>query len=105
MLAGQALAEGLAVLAVFCVWVNVTHGFTSIAPVLGRVGFCRILTLILVFLLQLQCAQLECGAAGTALTSQCSFFGFVGNNELPWEIAVSFKAIFSMKVPLNLMKT
>lgn len=36
VLAGQALAEGLAVLAVFSMWVNVTQSFSSIAPVLGR---------------------------------------------------------------------
>lgn len=101
VLAGQTLAEGLAV---FSMWLNVTQ-FQFNSACAGQGGWCPLLTLILVFLLQLQCAQQEYGAAGTALTSQCCSFGFVGNNELPWEIAVSFKAIFSTKVPLNLMKT
>lgn len=84
--------------------VNVTHNFSSVACV-GQGGYCPILISVLVFLLQLQCAQQEEGAAGATLRSHCSSSGFVGNDELPWEIAVSLKAIFSTKVPLNLMKT
>lgn len=72
---------------------------------LGRVGLCPILTLISVFLLQLQCAQQNVGQLGQLSQASVVFLGFVGNNELPWEITVSSKAIFSTKVPLNLMKT
>lgn len=50
-------------------------------------------------------ADREHGAVGAALTNERCFFRFVGNNELRCEIAVSFKAVFSTKVPLNLMKT
>lgn len=55
--------------------------------------------------LQLLCAHQEHGAVRAALTSERHSFRFVDNNEPRCERAVSFKAFFSTKVPLNLMKT
>lgn len=65
---------------------------------------CPVLTLTLVPT-QLLRAHWEHGVVGAALMSEHRFFGFVGNNEPQCEAAVSFKAVFLTKVPLNLMKT
>jgi len=47
----------------------------------------------------------EHGAVRAAFMSEHRSSRFVGNNELPCEIAASFKAVFSTKVPSNLIKT